>query len=288
MAAIPVRLKVGGGVYDTAWLADTMVLEPYRKKAVGSRLLVQAHEDRPFALSLGQTAEAREILYRLGWKNVAPLQTAQLMIRPENVLQGKMPKPAAMAAGWGLWAASAVRDLMRTERGSIREIGRFCDRHDELWQRMAESLACAVVRDASYMNWKYVDQPGQDFVRLDVFDGDTLVGAAVLALREPDQAYAYRRALLVDVLVPLTNRRALSQVLQAASSAAAARDADALWCLHTGSHLSRALRQAGFVFRRPERFLLIDPGISGAARDEVLSPDAWFLTQGDSDVDRPW
>jgi acyl carrier protein len=288
MAAIPVRLKIGGGVHDTAWLADTMVLEPYRKKAVGSRLMVQAHDDLPFALSLGQTAEMREIQYRLGWKNVAPLQTAQLVIRPENVLQGKVPKPAAVAAGWGLRAASAVRDLMRAERVPVREIDRFCERHDALWQQMAASVGCAVVRDASYMNWKYVDQPGQEFVRLDVLDGGTLIGAAVLAFREPDQVYAYRRALLLDIVAPLTHRRALSQVLQAAARAAAARGADALWCLHTGADLSKALRHEGFVFRKPERFLLVDPGISGSAREQVLSPDAWFLTQGDSDVDRPW
>ena len=26
----------------------------------------------------------------------------------------------------------------------------------------------------------------------------------------------------------------------------------------------------------------------GDALDTVLSPDAWFVTHGDSDIDRPW
>ena len=97
MGSIPVRVKVGDDVRQSGWLVETMVLEAYRSQAVGSRLIVQAHEEQPFSLSLGQTAEAREILFHLGWKQIAPLQIAQLLVRPENVLKGKVPRPAA----WG-------------------------------------------------------------------------------------------------------------------------------------------------------------------------------------------
>jgi hypothetical protein len=38
----------------------------------------------------------------------------------------------------------------------------------------------------------------------------------------------------------------------------------------------------------PERFLLVDPGpLAGEALDRVLSPRSWYVTQGDSDIDRP-
>src|SRR5688572_32282386 len=50
---------------------------------------------------------------------------------------------------------------------------------------------------------------------------------------------------------------------------------------------SDALRDCGFHLRKPERFLLVNPGtLSGAARDGVLSAASWFVTQGDSDIDR--
>jgi acyl carrier protein/GNAT superfamily N-acetyltransferase len=84
MGSIAVRVKLGDEQRQTGWLVDTMVLEEYRNQGVGPRLMVDAHEDQPFSLSLGQTVEMREIQLRLGWKQVAPLQVARLLVRPEK------------------------------------------------------------------------------------------------------------------------------------------------------------------------------------------------------------
>jgi hypothetical protein len=146
-----------------------------------------------------------------------------------------------------------------------------------------------VVRDASYLNWKYVTQPGQSFVRFEIRDDHRVVGVAVWMLRDPDQHYRYRRAFLVDLVAPFGDAALLQQVVRAACTAIEARDVDALLCHHVSPRLTRALRAEGFLLRRPERFLLVDTeGLSGETLDTVLSPDAWFVTHGDSDIDRPW
>ncbi len=267
-----------------------MVLPAYRDQAVGSRLMVEAHDDQPFSLSLGQTSEMREIQLRLGWKQVAPLQIAQLVVRADSVLKGKLPRPAAWAAGIGFRASGAVREWF-SERSlfTARAVDRFDARHDRLWESASRDVTCAVVRDASYLNWKYVDQPGQRFVRLDVLEGSTLRGVAVWMLREPDQHYKYRRAFLVDLVAPLSDDASLQQIIRTACAAASELDADALLCHHIDTRLSRALRACGFTLRKPERFLLVDPGpLSGAALAQMLSPDSWYVTHGDSDIDRPW
>jgi hypothetical protein len=288
--AIPVLVKVGRQERLSAWLVDTMVLEEYRSQAVGARLMVEAHEDLPFALSLGQTDQMRAIQLRLGWEQVAPLQTAQLLIRPERVLKGKLPGAAAFAAGLGLRAGSAMRDVWRPRpAGDVREIARFGDAHDALWERMSKDLTCAVRRDASYMNWKYVDQPGQDFLRLELSNGDGLRGSVVCMFREPDDAYKYRRAFVVDLVAPLSDERAVGDLIQVAVNAASERGADAVLCLHINPRLTSALRGAGFRMRQPSRFLLVRPGpLEGDQRDDLLNASGWYVTQGDSDIDRPW
>ena len=111
MGSIAVRVKLGDEQRQTGWLVDTMVLEEYRNQGVGPRLMVDAHEDQPFSLSLGQTVEMREIQLRLGWKQVAPLQVARLLVRPEKVLKGRLPAPAAWAAGLAFRASYAARNL---------------------------------------------------------------------------------------------------------------------------------------------------------------------------------
>jgi len=290
MGSIPVRVKIGDDHVNTGWLVDTMVMEDYRHQAVGSRLMVESQDDQPFSLSLGQSAEMREIQFRLGWKQVAPLQIAQLLVRPGNVLKGKMPAPAAWAADLGLRASSALR--MRSAAGPTlvpAVVERFDQRHDALWEMAAGHLTCAVIRDASYLNWKYVAQPGQDFLRLQLCDGTGLKGVVVWMMREPDANYRYRRAFLVDVIAPFADPVALQQIITSACAAAADRGADALLCHHLNGRLTQALRACGFHLRKPERFFLVSPGeLPAASLDRVLAADNWLITHGDSDIDRPW
>ena len=292
MGAIPVRVKVGNDVRDTAWLVETMVLEAYRPQAIGAQLMVRAHEDVPFALSLGQSPEMREIQFKLGWSNVVPLQVAQLLINPDRVLEGKLPKPAAWVAGLGLRASTRLRQgRERDPHHGVRTVERFDCRHDQLWTGMSSDIACAVIRDASYLNWKYVDQPGQSYTRLELLDEDDdnkVLGVAVLAFREPDDAYRYRRALLVDLVAPLNDGDLLGQLLAAAVGEATAAGADAVWCSHAGAPLTRALKVAGFHLRTPKRYLLVDAHtLPESQRLLVVTGENWFLTQGDSDIDRP-
>jgi hypothetical protein len=153
----------------------------------------------------------------------------------------------------------------------------------------AGHLTCAVVRDASYLNWKYVAQPGQDFLRLQLCDGSGLKGVAVWMMREPDANYRYRRAFLVDVIAPFADPVALQQIITSACAAAADRGADALLCHHLNGRLTKALRACGFHLRKPERFFLVSPGeLPAALLDHALAADNWLITHGDSDIDRPW
>jgi hypothetical protein len=187
-------------------------------------------------------------------------------------------------------ASSGVRGLL-SERShfSVRSIDRFDERHDRLWDSVSGAFEVAVVRDASYLNWKYVDQPGQQFLRLEFTNERGVTAVAVWALREPDGIYRYRRAFLVDLVAPLGDAWAMHQVLIGACAAATEAGADSLLCHHISEPLTRALRKAGFQMQQPERFLLIDPApLAGTTRDRALSADSWFVTQGDSDIDRPW
>lgn len=290
MGAIPVRLKIGNEQLPSAWFVDTMVLEQYRPQALGSRMMVDAHNDQPFSLSLGQTEEMRAILCRLGWRQVAPLQTAQAVLRAGNVLKGKLPRPVAWAAGIGVDASAALfRRLRPRRRLVVRTLDRFDERHDRLWDAASRDLTTAVVRDASYLNWKYVDQPAQDVVRIELSDGKDIKAVAVWSFRDAGADYRYRRAYLVELVTSLNDPAMLREVIANACITPIEAGADSLLCMHIDARLTAALRGCGFHLREPARFLLVDPGpLSGETLKRVLSPEAWFVTQGDSDIDRPW
>ncbi|MFQ5732545.1 MAG: SDR family NAD(P)-dependent oxidoreductase, partial [Planctomycetaceae bacterium] len=288
-----VNVNVAGDELQSAWFVDTMVLESHRGRGIGPRLLTEAVRDIPFNLSLGQTRQMRTIQCQLGWQEVAPLEIWMLIFRPSNVLAQKIPNRAvARAAGWVFKARQFGRRRFasRAEPGlQVRRIDRFDSRHDELWDRVRKHYECAVVRDASYLNWKYVEQPGQSFVRLELSRGEEPVAVAVVMVREADDAYGYRRAFLVELVAAPDDRALLFATFDAVRETCRELQADALLFPLIGARLRPAVRAYGFLQRPATRYFLVCPeGLSEEQRRAVLQAENWLITMGDSDIDRPW
>jgi NAD(P)-dependent dehydrogenase (short-subunit alcohol dehydrogenase family)/aryl carrier-like protein len=296
-ALIRTRLQVGSQQVSTGYFVDTMVSASHRDQALGPQLLLRGDLDQPFGLSLGQGETMREIMLQLGWRIVAPLQRAQLLLRPTAVLQGKLPPGVQQVAGALLGGLQFVRwRLQSPTRWSaagatpeVREVDRFGVRHDRLWERVAPNFGCAVVRNASFLNWKWVDQPGQQFTRLELRRGEECLGIAVLTLREATLVYRYRRAMLTDLVVPLDQPEVMRFLLGAVVEAARRLEADSLECPHIHAGLTRPLQSLGFRLREPERFLMVHlpEDCDSQMSSRLLAADQWFITQADSDIDRP-
>jgi len=293
MGAIPTKLQIGSEERLTAWFVETMVLESHRNKALGARILLRAKQDMPFALSLGQTAYMRETMFRVGWKQVAPLRTCLFPVNPFQIVRHKL-RSASLARGAAAMLAGScqTRRVLATraaERLEVEFPDRFDERHDALWERVREHYPCAVMRDASYLNWKYVTQPGQDFVRMELRRAGEVVAAAVLCIKEPDSGYRYRRAFLVEFVASPADRHVLYGVFDAVYRECRARQADAIVFYVINDAIAEAAYRYGFLRREPTRYLLVCPPENDPelAR-QVLNPDAWLITMGDSDIDRPW
>lgn len=290
--AIPVQLKVGREVFDSAWFADTMVLESHRSSATGARLLMESNDAFPVGLSLGQTEQTRKMALRLGWEQVAPLQTFVLLLRPRRVFRDKLNPLVSEIASVGLNVRQDLKRLLAgakvVERLDVRPLDRFDARHDRLWESVKGEYECAVTRDAPYLNWKYVTQPGQDFVRLEFVSKDAVVAVAVLLFAGPGTTYRYRRAFIVELVVSATDSKLVLAVLESVRQRCAALNVDAIFFHLIGEKLAKSVRAYGFTQRNPTRFLLVRPQrTSSEVRQQLLSPANWLITMGDSDIDRP-
>jgi len=283
--AISIKLKIGDAEQLVAWIGDTASIDTLRREDVDFRLLSQVSEELPFCLSLGQSEKTRTTLLQMGWVQVAPLTTAQFVIHPEAVQQGRLSGPAALAAGWGSRVTSAVRTLLNHRPTmEIRQVARFDGGHDKLWHIAAREITCGVIRDAAYLNWKYVDQPGQDILRLELIEQGTVCGVVILQFCEANDNYPYRHAFLADLVSPLSDERLLQQLVQIASTAAAERNTDALVCQYVCAPLTRILRQNGFRMYEPDQYLLVNPRqLPLESRVKVLAGKDWFVMPGDAD-----
>lgn len=289
--AIAVKCKVGAHALTTGWFVETMVHERHRGRAVGPMLVKKALEDVPFNLSLGQTEQMREMQRALGWVQVGPLPVAALAVRARHVLAGKGAAIVRPAATLGLFVRRAVGTYVR---GSVRgvDVGRdapLSTEHDELWDRAAADLPVAVIRDASFLEWKYRRQPGQHFVTLDVRRAGRLVGFVAFVMRPPDRAYRYARAIATDIIVPSSDALAVRACARALHDAARQEGADLISVGMNQPVIQAELSRQGYVSRPYERVLLVAPGAEDhPVRHWLDRPEPWLLSMSDSDIDRPW
>ena len=280
-------LKTPRGKVVVPWLVDTMILEQYRQKGIGSQIMLQAEEDMPIALSLGQTAEIRKILDSLGWKKICPLHIHVFMNRPDRVLRGKLPMGVDRLAGAYMTLSGARRRALQASRSQeiqVRRVERFDSSHDALWEQMSKGVSYLAVRDSSYLNWKYVEQPGQSYDCWEVFRSNRLLGAFVTKTEEPNAIYAYRRNLWVDVLCAL-DPDTIDTVIHGCISSSEILRADAISIQLTHRLIEERLVAQGFVSRQETRYLYASRGLMESHGD--LGDFDWLVNQGDSDIDRP-
>lgn len=289
--SIPTRLQVGSEEFVTAWFVDTMVLASHRNSATGARIIMESANVFPFSLSLGQTEQMREIALKLGWRQVAALQTYVFPLRPYSVLKTKFHPLIAGVASGGLQVRQYAKHSLspKPQPLDVHVVERFSDRHDQFWKAIKDEYICAAVRDASYLNWKYVEQPGQEFTRLEMTRDGNVVAVAVLSFAEPCDVYQYRRAFIVEFMVSPSDSKVVSGALEVIREHCLGASVDSIVFHLINEKLEKQLGEFGFMRREPTRYLLIcASSISSETCERLFTPANWLITMGDSDIDRPW
>ncbi|MBU0755639.1 MAG: GNAT family N-acetyltransferase, partial [Planctomycetes bacterium] len=158
---------------------------------------------------------------------------------------------------------------------AFEEVSSFGPETDALWER-SKGYGLALVRDAQYMNWRYIDNPDSYIsIRCNHRSGEL---AGTLVLKK-----TIRRGLpvgeIVDYLCPpedSATRRALFlhgiERLQREGCVFAQS-----WAIE-GTPLAREMKRAGFNLKRKKLPILLSPA---ASKPNFYNPEAWLLTQGD-------
>lgn len=293
---VPRRLRVGQALYPVAHGLDYMVHPGHRGSSGGLPALQIALDwsrraragGHAFSVNFPNSASAGLLTSRrLKWR---PILTPRLLVRPLPRLRfdeplGPLPPWLATAGGRTLGLMLSPWPRARLPDGyTLVDVARFDSRFDALWADASTPGGAAFVRDAAYLNWRYVGHPVYGY-RIRAVEAGGVVKAMMVA--SPRRLLGLDSLLIVDALAAADEQgllRVLAEdcVHHAGSSAMGIVGAQAA----PGSSFETALRNARFspVPERfnPKPFKLI--GLSLAADLATLPSNDWHLTWGDMDV----
>lgn len=157
----------------------------------------------------------------------------------------------------------------------VTVITRFGPDVDKLWASVASGYRVALVRDAQYLNWRYVDNP-DTYLTYGLNRNEELVGLIVLRT-------TLRRGVevgeIMDYLCPADEPEILNLLVHVALVDFKDRGCGLAqaWSIK-GTRLDQLLKRAGLRLRRDGVKFLISPELATPAMHD---PEAWLLTQGD-------
>jgi hypothetical protein len=220
----------------------------------------------------------------LGWEPLFDLRWLARPLRPEAILARRLRMPLLARLTWigAAWNTLWRLRLRRDPAVRVRPVERAGPEFDQLWRRCGVETPASVVRDAAWVNWRYLDAPAFDYrVLLAERDGQPVgyaayrvearaVGATglVAELFTAQADAPARRTLIAETLAAL-RRAGVDNVLTLAVP---------------GSPLERDLRSAGFLYGRGAfgvQLVPLDPELPlGVLRDS----QSWNMAGGDFDV----
>jgi GNAT superfamily N-acetyltransferase len=205
-AVIPVRMRHGGENLMGSLSLETMTHPDYRRQAVFTSLASKVYEELAQAgisVTHGFPNEnsVRGLVSKLDWLYISslpvfvkPLRASRIVERyiGHRALASAMGKPSEFLAG----LMFRPTDAFQGQGGSVRWIDRFDERMDAFWEQVAPRYQITVVRDSTYLNWRYLDNPGRRYRAVVAEDGDDIL--AYLMLR-PVERLRLRGGMIVDL-----------------------------------------------------------------------------------------
>ena len=279
---LPVLVAIRGQEVTGTWSTDPLVVMERQRQGLGGSLLRAWERGTGVALGAGLSPATRSRLDEMRWPTAQPLPC---LVKPTSRRALRIPTwPVAINRLVSALALPVVRLVSRTQplREEVEVVRRFDARVDRLWDRMAGRFAIAVKRDASYLNWKYIEPPHVRYTAALLRRGEEVDGYVVYRhLREPQG----RVTQIVDLLADPGDERGLTTLARWVDREARVADSDKIRCYTTNAGYRRVLRRSGYFMVKSGIHLTVKVNALVAPKGFYESTDDWHFTLGDGELD---
>ncbi len=294
-ATLPVRLQHHGKPVLGLVVVDMATDPAHQRQGVFTALARAIYEGSastaPVVFGF-PNANAAPIHYgRFDWVELRPFP---FLIRPLGNVRAALQTSAPRLVSVGALLDRVISPLHALEHtlrcaertgASVVALERFSAWADDLWRQLSPDLGTCVVRDATYLNWRFCESP-YPYRRYALQRDGEPVGFAVTTFSPTRYG---RLCHLMELMVAPDDPAGARLLLAHAVSDAARDGASAICAIATRRHPHRrALLQAGFVPAPARLRAQMSFGVrrngTGAIANELFHIDDWYLSGADHDT----
>jgi hypothetical protein len=284
---IPLKYCIDGCIGTAMISVDAITAPDFRRRGLltrGARRAFAEWQAHGVAFTLGLPNERwGSRVAATGWQKLFPLQWVVRPIRPEVFAARLLGLPwlrraTVMSNVTGRLLDGRVRKDAAIE---FQEVTQADGCFDRLWDKCAANAPFAVVRDSSWVQWRFLSSPTRRYrVVLARRGGDAVGYCACHIAATSDKTSVF----LAEVVGPNGDTQIQESLIAEAIENADAAGADVLATLAVpGTGLYKVLRRAGF-FPGPAFAVHIVPFSAELSLDRLRKPENWQITGAEFDV----
>lgn len=289
-ASTAMQFKLNNRIQTILHVCDVMTHPDYRKQGLLTTIGEQANRqwsenNISFVTGCFPLEGWGSRNEHLGWK---VMYQSAWMWRPLNLVQ-MLPSSLKLFTGFTNRLSAGLNHLShqiakrRFQKRTAKPITRAGNEFDNLWSHIKAHYPALVVRDAAWVNYRYLDAPHGEYSIIAVYDSDnSLCGYTTCRLRKLGEK---KIAYIADLFCHPEDGHTIHALLDAAIQRMHATGAQAILSLvPVPSFILPFYRSMGFM----ERYKRFNISIVPLDKDEDYSPLAdsaiWYSTGGDFDL----
>jgi GNAT superfamily N-acetyltransferase len=286
-ALLPLRVKIGDQVCKCCIGFDAMTHPDYQRRGVLASVDAK----------LGEAAEEKGVNFSFGMATtrIFPVYTKlqalvvcvpPLLVRVVNwgrVLKYrfKVPVPVGNLFGYFRDRLLSRSSRLRDTGIAVEQIQSFDERFDDLWQKASEIAPIMIVRDRSYLNWRYVEKPENKYVMFAARRQREIVGYIVVML----VSFDLLRGEIIDLLTVPGEDIVTEELVNRAIGYLREEGAEVVTCLMLpDTPYYRTLRKMGFICRSSGLQLGVRLRKTNLSSEFITNPRNWYYVLGDRDT----
>lgn len=291
--AMPVIFKINGEKCKAMQSIDTITDIEHRGKGLFPKLANKLYEDAP--------ANGFELVYGFPNENSAPGFFKKL----KWISFGEAPfllKPLSFQY--------FIRKLLKKKGGNeitdklhnyslpapkssknntviIQALDHFDTAYDDLWNNVSKKIPVGVDRSADYMNWRYVNKPGEHYSKCGIFINGKLAGIIVFTIKDKHNG---RIGYIMELIYEDSQKGDQGVLLLKYATRIFKKEntnAVLAWCF-SHSFNYRSFKRSGYfnlpVKFRPQHLFLGVRSFTESNKHLVEDIKNWYISYSDSDT----